>query len=296
MHILVTGGTGFIGHPLCVLLLTKGHDLTLLSRRPDQVRALFGNRVTCIDTLNALPDASRIDAIINLAGAPIIGLPWTAGRRNSILQSRIGTTDAIVALIARLDTKPHTLISGSAIGYYGIGAHEVTENATPTAIFQSQLCAAWEAAALKAELHGVRVCLLRTGVVLGRGGGALPQFALPVKLFAGTVLGPGTQWISWIHLDDMLGLILFALDNPIVRGPLNCTAPNPVTHRSFMRTLATVLQRPLWLWMPAFVLRLGLGEMAQLLVDGQKVAPAKAIEAGYQFHFAALEPALRDLC
>jgi len=295
MHILITGGTGFIGHHLGVLLLTKGHELTLLSRKPDKARALFGERVTCIDTLNALPDASRIDAIINLAGAPIMGLPWTAARRNSILQSRIGTTNAIVELIARLDTKPHTLISGSAIGYYGIGEHEVTESATPTTIFQSQLCAQWEAAALKAEQHGVRVCMLRTGVVLGKSGGALPQFALPVKLFAGTVLGTGKQWISWIHLEDMLGLILFALDNPIVRGPLNCTAPNPVTHRSFMRTLANVLHRPLWLWMPAFALRMALGEMAQLLVDGQKVAPAKAIEEGYQFHFPVLEPALRDL-
>jgi len=295
MHILLSGGTGFIGRHLVPLLQDKGHAVTVLSRRPAAAQKLLGPAVSCIDSADALPADARIDAIINLAGAPIIGLPWTATRRRRILQSRIGTTAALVRLTERLQHKPQVLISGSAIGYYGIGAEAVDEDSAAAPIFQSQLCVQWEEAALPATRQGVRVCLLRTGVVLGRSGGALAQFALPIRLYAGTVLGSGRQWISWIHTDDMLGLILLALEDTALSGPLNCTAPAPATHLEFMQTLARLLHRPLWFRVPAFMLRLLLGEMAQLLVDGQKVLPTKALQQGYRFRFAALEQALQDL-
>ena len=295
MEILLTGGTGFIGRHLCPMLLDAGHHVTVLSRNPARAATLLDTRVNIIDRLDALQDTAIIDGIVNLAGAPIMGMPWTAGRRQQILGSRLRTTQALVDLIARLDKKPQVLVSGSAIGYYGIGDHTMTESDGPTAIFQSQLCAQWEQSAAQAQAHGTRVCYLRTGVVLAKDGGALPRLALPVKFGVGSILGNGQQWLSWIHLDDMLRLICFALENAGVQGPLNATAPEPVTHRDMMRALATVLHRPLFLKVPAFLLRTMMGEMSQLLLEGQRVLPERTVASGFTFRYPALEPALRAI-
>lgn len=295
MQFLLTGGTGFIGRNLCRSLQAAGHQLTVLSRRPEGAQRVLGPQVKIITSLAELDADMQIDCIVNLAGEPIMGLPWTQARRASIVQSRIGLTQELVQLIARLQHKPATLINGSAIGYYGIDAGPRTETDPPSLLFQSQLCAQWEQAAMQAELHGVRVVCVRTGLVLDAERGALPELALPVKLGAGFVLGSGQQWVSWIHLHDMLALLLFLIDHTDIRGPVNATAPNPVTHRQFMQTLAQVLHRPLLLRIPAFVLRGLLGEMAQLLVDGQQVLPAKAAAQGFTFSFPLLEPALQSL-
>jgi uncharacterized protein (TIGR01777 family) len=188
------------------------------------------------------------------------------------------------------------LVSASAIGYYGIHADEpLDERSGPQAIFQSEICSRWEEVAVAAESLGVRVVRLRLGVVLGRDGGALPSVATPVRLGLGGVLGTGRQWMSWIHVGDVVRLIEFVLDNPAVHGPLNAVAPAPETHRAFQQALAKILHRPLWLRVPAAALRLGLGERAQLLVDGQKVLPAAALAAGFEFRYPRLEAALRDL-
>lgn len=295
MQFLLTGGTGFIGRNLCRKLLAAGHGLTVLSRRPEGARRVLGPEVRIITSLTELADAAEIDCIVNLAGEPIMGLPWTKARRAAILQSRVGITRELLHLIDRLQRKPATLISGSAIGYYGIGNEVRTESDPPSALFQSQLCAEWEQTAMQAQQQGVRVVCIRTGVVLDSEGGALPELALPVKYGTGCILGSGRQWVSWIHLEDMLALLLFAIENADIQGPLNATAPNPVTHREFMQTLAGVLHRPLLLRIPAFSLRLLLGEMAQLLLDGQQVLPAKAEAQGFTFAHPHLEPALQSL-
>jgi uncharacterized protein len=191
---------------------------------------------------------------------------------------------------------PRIFVTASAIGYYGIRGDElVDERGTPTDIFQSRLCQEWEAAAAAASGEGARVVRLRIGLVLGRDGGALPQLAMAVRLGCGAVLGSGRQWVSWIHIDDLVRLFEFALDTPGLRGAVNAVAGNPVTHRVFQQELAAVLRRPLWLWVPAFVLRAALGEMSQLLVDGQRVVPARAAEEGFRFRYAGLRAVLRNI-
>jgi hypothetical protein len=256
---------------------------------------VLGPDVKLLGSLDDLGNDAHVDWIVNLAGEPILGLPWSAARKHKILHSRLDTTSALLGLIERLQHKPATLLSGSAIGYYGIDAGLYTESDPPADIFQAQLCAEWEQVALRAEEYGVRVVLLRTGVVLGTTGGALPEMAVTVKLGVGCVFGSGAQWVSWIHIDDLLALIQFALHNPAINGPLNGTAPEPVAQREFIKTLARVLHRPQFLRAPAITLRLLLGEMSQLLLEGQQVVPAKALANGFTFAHPTLEPALRDL-
>ncbi len=298
--LLITGATGFIGHHLVQRRLAAGDHIIALSRDVQRARSILdaggSGRVEFVGDLKQIPADKRIDAIVNLAGERILGLPWTAARRRRLLGSRIDTTQAIVRLAQRLQQRPQLLVSASAIGYYGIhGDEPLAEDAPPQAIFQSQLCQQWEQAAQQAEALGIRVVRLRIGVVLGRDGGALPQLARPVRLGLGAVLGDGRAFNSWIHLDDLLGLIEFAIGTPGLDGAVNATSPQPVTHRETQRALAEVLRRPLWLRMPAFLLRGLLGDMAQLLVDGQRVLPAKALAAGFQFSHPELRAALQDL-
>jgi uncharacterized protein len=252
--------------------------------------------VQIVTSLKELEDDTRIDAVVNLAGAPIMGLPWTRTRRAKLIGSRVETTRALVALIGRLTRPPRVLISASAIGFYGARANEwLDENSTPGADFQSQLCREWEAAAVGAEGLVARVVRLRIGFVLGRDGGALPQLLMPVRLWAGAILGRGTQWVSWIHIGDLIRLFEFVLDTPAVCGPVNAVAPMAATHIQFQRALGTALHRPVWLRVPAFILRAILGEMATLLVDGQHVVPRRAIEAGFTFRFRQVSGALTQL-
>ena len=293
---LVSGATGFIGGHLVRRLISRGDQVIVLTRDAGNALDRFGPHVRIVTSLKELDDDTKIDAVVNLAGAPIMGLPWTRARRAKLIGSRVETTRALVALMSRLTRPPRVLISASAIGFYGARAHEwLDENSTPGADFQSQLCREWEAAAMGAEGWVGRVVRLRIGFVLGRDGGALPQLLMPVRLWAGAILGRGTQWVSWIHIRDLIRLFEFVLDTPAVCGPVNAVAPMAATHIQFQRALGTALHRPVWLRVPAFILRAILGEMATLLVDGQHVVPRRAIEAGFRFRFRQLSGALTHL-
>jgi len=294
--LLITGATGFIGGHLVRRLLARGDAIIVLTRDSEKALDRFGPHARIITDLGALQTSTRIDAVVNLAGAPILGLPWTRARRTALLRSRLDTTRALTTLFARLDRPPRVLVSASAIGYYGVrGDEELDEREAPQSVFQSKLCQEWEAAAHAADLLGVRVVTLRLGLVLARDGGALPSLVRPVRMGLGTIIGSGQQWTSWIHIDDAIRLIEFALGNRALRGAVNAVAPAPVSHAQFQRELAQSLRRPLWLRIPARLLRRILGEMAQLLVDGQRAVPVRAVAVGFMFHYPEVGTALRQL-
>ena len=294
--VLMSGATGFIGGHLVRRLIERGDRVIVLTRDADKALNRFGPHVRIVTRLGDMDSTADVDAIVNLAGARILGLPWTRRRRAQLIDSRVGTTRALLDLADRLRRPPRILISASAIGYYGVhGSEQLDEQARPSPIFQSELCQQWEAAADSGEALGMRVVKLRIGLVLGRDGGALPQLARPHRLGLGAVLGSGTQWMSWIHIDDLIRLFEFALDTPLARGALNAVSPEAVTHLQMQRAMARVLHRPLWLRVPAFVVRAGLGEMAQLLIEGQRVIPSRAEMLGFEFHYPGVEEALASL-
>jgi uncharacterized protein (TIGR01777 family) len=294
--ILISGATGFIGGYLVRRLLSLGDAVIVLTRDAERALDRFGPHVRIITDLGVLSKDTHIDAIVNLAGERIFGFPWTKARRSALLDSRIKTTRALTALCERLEHPPRVLVSASAIGYYGVRGDEVLdEQASPQAIFQSRLCQEWEAAAQSAENFGVRVVTLRLGLVLARDAGALPSLALPVRIGIGAILGSGRQWMSWIHIEDVVRLIEFALGNPMLRGAVNAVAPTAVSHAQFQSALARTLRRPVWLRIPSIILRCLLGEMAELLVDGQRVIPTRALAAGFRFQHPRLAAALRQL-
>ena len=296
LSILITGGTGFIGSRLAGILADAGHRVTVLTRDPRRGRKFLG-RVILIDNLATLGRDTPFDAIVNLAGEPIAGGRWTAARRRKLIESRIEMTRAVIKLVARSRRKPAVLVSGSAVGFYGSDDEACfSEDDAGRPSFTHELCAAWEQEALAAEKCGVRVCLLRTGIVLGAEGGALAQILLPFELGLGGRMGSGRQWISWIHRDDLVGLILHAIAVETVRGPLNGTAPAPVRNCDFARALGRSLHRPALLPVPGLALRLAFGQMAEeLLLGGQRVLPKKAEETGYQFLFPTIGEALKEI-
>ncbi|MGA7594767.1 MAG: TIGR01777 family oxidoreductase [Gallionella sp.] len=296
MHILITGGTGLIGRQLCSALLADGHALTVLSRNPESVPHKCGPSVKAIASLEEWPPDRRFDAVINLAGAPIVDARWSARRKQVLWDSRVALTEHLVRCIAASQTRPSVLISGSAVGYYGNrGDAALDETAAAGADFPARLCTAWEDAALAAKVSGVRVCLLRTGLVLSRRGGLLGRMRLPFRLGLGARLGDGKQWMSWIHIDDYVAMLLELLRDEMAGGPYNMTAPQPATGLEFTSTLARVLHRPAPFVIPAWLLKSALGERACLLLEGQKVLPGKFSAAGYRFIFANLREALKDL-
>jgi len=301
MHIVMTGGTGFIGRSLYVSLCEKGHQVTLLTTKPSEARLVFGAGATVVQWNgqeagaweNALEEA---DAVINLAGAPIADARWTAARKRLLAASRVRATSLLIEAMSRRPQRPRTLINASGIGYYGASDDRVLDEGTARGNgFLADLCFEWEAAALRAAECGTRVVLLRTGMVLEQDGGALPKMLLPFRLFAGGPIMPGTQWVSWIHRRDHVGLILWALATPSVSGPVNAVAPGAVTMKKFCDVLGRVLHRPSWLPVPGGVLQLALGELATLMTTGQRVSPTKAMAGGYQFEYPLLEPALRAI-
>lgn len=297
MKLVVTGASGFIGSLLCQRLLAQGHTLTLLTRSAPRdastgtKRWLHWNPGMVGDWASALDGA---DGVINLAGEPIAAKRWTPKRKHRLRVSRLETTASLVRAMAKARQKPSFLLNASAVGYYGArGDETIGEAAEAGSDFLALLCREWEEEAKKAEKLGARVILLRTGIVLGAGGGALAKMAPPFKLFVGGPLGAGKQWMSWIQLEDEVNLILHLIENPQASGPVNATAPNPVTMKEFCRSLGQVLGRPSWAPVPAFALRFLLGEMAEMLVTGQRVVPTAAEKLGYRFRYPNLPEALR---
>ncbi|MDO9140385.1 MAG: TIGR01777 family oxidoreductase [Methylobacter sp.] len=295
MNILMTGGTGFIGSALTKELVNQGHSVTVLSRNLDKVAKLCGPGVQALGSLSLINANDRYQAIVNLAGAPIVGARWSQARKQEIRDSRIGLTEQLITCIARMEIKPELLISGSAIGYYGNqGDTVLSEQATPYEDFSQQLCADWEAAAKQAEQFGVRVCLIRTGLVIAGGGGFLQQMLLPFRLGLGGRLGDGRQWMSWIHRQDWIHIALTMMADATMHGAYNATAPNPVTNAEFTRLLAQCLNRPALLPVPALVLKMMLGEMSQLLLGSQRVVPERLLAQGFKFHYDDLAAALHE--
>ena len=294
---ILSGGTGFIGTPLRRRLLEKGHQVTLLTRNPSSVKT-EGDRLKAAlwDGKNSGAWTAEVDgagAIINLAGEPIVAKRWSKKQKERILTSRLDATRAIVSAVAKATQKPKVLVNASAVGFYGDAPEgEVTESSPAGNDFLAGICKRWEEEAQRAQAHGVRVVRLRTGIVLEKGGGALQKMLLPFKLFVGGPLGSGRQWLPWVHREDVIGAILFVLENQSVSGAINMTAPTPVTMKQFCTTLGTVMDRPSWAPVPSFVLKIVLGEMSEVVLTGQKAIPKKLREAGYPFLFPKLEEAL----
>lgn len=296
MKILVTGGTGFIGTLLCSKLLADDHQLTVYTRNPAKVRGQGGDRIGYVTSLDNLAASECFDAIINLAGEPIADKRWSEKRKLLLLDSRLKTTQGLLDFVARTERKPVCLISGSAVGFYGDqGDTQVNELTTPYPDFGHRLCCRWENLARLAEEQGLRVCIVRTGLVVGSGGGFLKRMLPPFKLGLGGPMGSGQQWMSWIHIEDLVELFIWLLKHETCQGVFNGTAPNPVTNREFSKTLAACLHRPALLPVPSLMLRIALGEMSGLLLTGQRVNPERALEGGFEFRFPHLQQALSQV-
>ncbi len=295
MHFLVTGGTGFIGRPLVERLLARGDKITLLTRDFDKAKKMFNGPINLIGSVK--DSGLEVDGVINLAGAPIIDKRWTARRKKVLKQSRLGITQDIIDWLKKCDKKPECFISGSAIGYYGNypEAARLDEEARTRQCFASELCQEWEAIAEQATPLGVRVCRVRTGVVLAKHGGALKRMLLPFSLGLGGRIASGNQWFSWIHLDDMLALLLFLIDTKTISGGVNATAPYPVTNADFSHQLAHKLKRPMLMPMPAAIAILLFGEASELLLEGQQVVPKKLLDNGFKFTYSQLNKALDNI-
>lgn len=296
MNYLITGGTGLIGASICQKLQAAGHTVLVLSRSREKVHQRCGLSAVAITSLDEIGTTEQIDIVINLAGAPIADARWTERRKQELENSRIGLTENLVAWIARRNQKPLCLISGSAVGWYGNqGDKAVTERSGFNDEYAHQLCDRWEQAALKAQQHGVRVCIVRTGLVLAANEGFLQRMLLPFKLGLGGPISNGQQFMPWIHIDDITNLFIFLSKKPDLEGVFNGTAPSPVSNAEFSRTLAQNLHRPAFMMVPACVLRVALGEMSELLLGGQRAVPEKARAAGFEFQYTDLNSALGNV-
>ncbi|MBW0146023.1 TIGR01777 family oxidoreductase [Marinobacter arenosus] len=292
-RILITGGTGFIGKVLCRELLARGHELTVFSRQTTEDVLASCGRVEPTQDLNQLRSHPGFDAVINLAGEGIADKRWSEQRKRQLRDSRIGVTETLVDVIRSWESRPTVLVSGSAVGFYGDqGSSVVTEETAPHDEFTHQLCRDWENAALALSDEGVRICLSRTGVVAGPGGGFLSRMVPPFRLGLGGRLGSGLQYMPWVHRDDVVNALIWMSETETAAGPYNVVSPNPVTNADFTRCLGRVLHRPTLFPAPAPVLRVALGEMSRLLLTGQHAIPAKLTGQGFEFRYPELEPAL----
>lgn len=288
MHTLITGGGGFIGGALSKQLLAEGHRVTVLTRTPNS-----SPRLLAIREVRTLAEVGEVDAVINLQGENLAAGRWTDARKRAFGASRIDFTRELVAWLSGLSKRPAVLVSGSAIGWYGDrGDETLTESSKPGDDFAAQLCGDWESEALRAQSLGVRVCCVRTGVVLDRDGGALAKMLPAFRFGGGGPLGSGQQWMSWITRHDLVRMILWLAQTPTLSGAFNGTAPGPLRQADFARALGRALHRPALLPMPAFALRLLFGEMAGLLLGNQRVMPQAAMSSGFRFDHADIETAL----
>ncbi|MFS8781225.1 TIGR01777 family oxidoreductase [Synechococcus sp. W55.1] len=302
MRIAITGGSGFIGRRLVARLLEQGDQVLVLTRRPEQARRILGEspnlKLLPYDPYQPQAWAAALEGyegIVNLAGEPLASSRWTETKKKEIRRSRVETTQALVQALASLNQKPQVMISSSAVGYYGSHPEgdPLTETDPPAQDFLAEVCQAWEAAARSAEELGIRLAIVRTGIVLGPDGGALGQMLAPFQFFIGGTIGSGKQWLSWIHREDWVSLVCFLLEQG--SGVFNATAPNPVQMEEFCRTLGQVLGRPSWLPVPELALELLLGEAAQVVLTGQKVIPQAALQMGFTFQYPQLKEALRQI-
>jgi uncharacterized protein (TIGR01777 family) len=304
MNVFLSGGTGLIGVPLAKRLLERGDSVTLLTRRPAIAKQLFGDSCKIIEG-NPMHEGGWQDelsscaAVINLVGESVFARRWNREFKDLLHNSRVGSTNNIVAALKRqpfVDGTTRVLVNASAIGFYGPqGDEEIDETHQAGSDFLANLCVDWESAALACQSSGIRVALVRTGIVLDRRGGPLAQMLPPFRFFVGGPVGSGSQWMSWIHIQDIVGIFVSALDNRQAQGPINGTSPQPVTNRDFAKALGRALHRPSFLPMPTTALRLMFGEVADVISTGQRVLPRTAQRLGYAFNFSGLDAALADL-
>ena len=306
MKIVIAGGTGFLGRALVAHLSARGHEIVVLSRHATPSASGGNVRHMSWNPDGRLPSGVSADlnwpreiegasAVINLAGAGIADKRWTAARKRELKGSRVFSTRSLVAAIRAATNRPGIFIQGSAVGYYGTGGDEIFDESFPPGLdLLGEMCVAWEAEAHGVTAMGARLVVLRSGVVLGPGGGVVKQMARPFKLFVGGPVASGRQYLSWIHRDDWLALVTWALESSSVSGVYNATSPEPVTNEEFSKALGKALGRPSWLRVPAFALRILFGEMAnEMLIRGQRVVPKRALAEGFRFSYAAVEPAIK---
>jgi uncharacterized protein (TIGR01777 family) len=300
MRVIIAGGTGLIGKPLCGALLSDGHEVIVLSRNPARVKGMpAGVTLQQWDSQSATGWGHLADgagALINLAGAGIADGRWSDERKAEIMNSRIAAGKAMVEAIEAAKQKPAVLIQSSAVGYYGPRGDEViTEQSSPGGDFLARVCFEWEASTAKADKWGVRRPVIRTGIVFSNDGGAFPRLVLPFRLFAGGKVGSGRQWYPWIHITDEVRAIVFLLQEEKANGPFNLAGPAPVTNQDLAATIGKVLGRPAFFPTPGFALQAAFGEMATVILDGQRAVPQRLQELGFVFKYPTAEEALREL-
>ncbi|MDQ0156193.1 TIGR01777 family oxidoreductase [Robertmurraya andreesenii] len=297
MRIAIAGGTGFVGKALTKRLLDLGHELFILTRNPPK------NNVQNLTYVKWLVEGSepvsqlhQIDIVINLAGESI-NTRWTETGKNKILTSRLEATEAIISILRRLEQKPKALINASAIGYYGTSFTETFTEETGKSgkDFLATTVRQWEEKASEASMLGIRTCYCRFGIILDKEEGALPRMALPYKLFVGGTVGTGEQWMSWIHIDDVVNALLFIIEHETISGPVNFTSPHPIRMKELGRAVGRALRRPHWIPAPSFALKIALGEMSILVLEGQQVIPEQLQKYGYPFQYTQIDEALKDI-
>jgi uncharacterized protein (TIGR01777 family) len=295
-RLLISGGTGFIGSALVRELLKAGHDITILTRQSVATAVQFGGKVRAIKSLRDLSSHEKFEAVVNLAGAPVVGLPWSEKRKRVIAESRFNTTKELMHFVKRAEQPPHVWVQASAIGFYGPHSTVPVDETCPMGNgFAAELCEKWERLTNELEALSIRRVVLRFGLVFGRSGGALPMMLLPYRMGLGAVIGDGKQYLSWIHIEDLLRLIALSIRDESIDGKINAVAPDTPTYAEFSRATGRLLQRPVFLNVPEVMFRKLFGEMASMFVDGPKIMPGRLEQLNFEYRFPELRGAIMDL-